>query len=189
MSDRIKILGTEVLHQSKYTLKNVTYTEGDEDKKLTREVYDRGDAAAILLYNKEAKTVVLTKQFRLPSFLNGNPQGVLIEACAGMLDEDDAEACARREAEEETGYRVQAVQHAFDAYTSPGAVTEVIHCFVAEYTPGMKVSKGGGLALEGEAIELLEPTLNAALHMITTGEIKDAKTIMLLQYAKLQNLA
>ena len=103
MSDRIKILGTEVLHQSKYTLKNVTYTEGNEGKKLTREVYDRGDAAAILLYNKEAKTVVLTKQFRLPSFLNGNPQGVLIEACAGMLDQDDAEGCARREAEEETG--------------------------------------------------------------------------------------
>ncbi len=188
----MKIIKTEVLHQSKYTLTNVTYEEGKGDgtaKNVTREVYERGDAAAILLYNKQHKTVVLTKQFRLPSFLNGNKNGVLIEACAGMLDTDDPETCARREAEEESGFKIDAVQHAFSAYTSPGGLTEIIHCFVAEYTPEMKVAAGGGLAAEGEHIELLEPTLDAALNMIATGEIKDAKTIMLLQYAKLHHLA
>src|SRR6478672_4181462 len=183
MAKPIKIVNTEVLHKSKYTLKNVTYEEqkeGSTAKTIMREVYDRGSAAAVLLYNKQQKTVVLTKQFRLPSFLNGNKDGVLIEACAGMLDKDDPETCARREAEEETGYKIVGVQHAFDAYTSPGGVTEILYCFVAEYTPEMKVAAGGGLAAEGEHIELLEPTLDAALHMITTGEIKDAKTIMLL---------
>ena len=105
-----------------------------------------------------------------------------------MLDADSAEACARREAEEETGYKVTEVQHAFDAYTSPGGITEIIHCFAAAYTPDMKVAAGGGLAEEGEQIELLEPTLDEALQMISTGKIKDAKTIMLLQYAKLHNL-
>jgi GDP-mannose pyrophosphatase NudK len=118
---------------------------------------------------------VLTRQFRLPSFLNGNPDGMLIEVCAGMLDGDDPATCARREAVEETGYKVEEVQHAFDTYTSPGGVTELIHCFVAAYTPDMKVSKGGGLPEEGEKIELLEPTLDAALHMIDTGAIRMLK--------------
>jgi nudix-type nucleoside diphosphatase (YffH/AdpP family) len=188
MSGNIKILNTEVLHQSKYRLQKVTFQNGSSGKELTHEVYHRGNAAAVLLYNKTGKTVVLTKQFRLPSFLNGNPGGMLIEVCAGMLDGDDPATCARREAEEETGYKIEAVQHAFDVYTSPGGVTELLHCFVASYTPDMKVSRGGGLASEGEKIELLEPTLDAALQMIATGEIKDAKTIMLLQHAKLHNL-
>ena len=187
MGDNITITKTEVLHQSKYTLKNVTY-ETVNSKPQTREVYDRGDAAAVLLYNKESKKVVLTRQLRLPTFLNGNPSGMLIEVCAGMLDNDDPATCARREAEEETGYQIDQVQHAFDTYTSPGGVTERLYCFVAAYTPEMKVSKGGGLAEEGEEIELLEPTLDEALRMIETGAIKDAKTIMLLQYAKLHNL-
>jgi nudix-type nucleoside diphosphatase (YffH/AdpP family) len=191
MSSTIKIRSTEVLFQSRYTLKKVSYETIEKDgtsKTITHEVYHRGDAAAILLYNKQQKTVILTKQLRLPSFLNGNPAGMLIEVCAGMLDGDNAEACARREAEEETGYKVADVQHAFDAYTSPGGLTEIIYCFVAAYTPDMKVAEGGGLAAEGEQIELLGPTLDEALHMIKTGEIKDAKTIMLLQYAKLHNL-
>jgi GDP-mannose pyrophosphatase NudK len=189
MNESVKVIKTEVLHQSKYTLKNVTYEAGnDKAKALTREVYDRGDAAAILLYNKQQKSVLLTKQFRLPSFLNGNASGMLIEVCAGMLDKDDPETCARREAKEETGYKIETVQHAFDAYTSPGGITEIIHCFVAAYTPDMKVDAGGGLAAEGEHIELLEPLLDDALNMIATGEIKDAKTIMLLQHVKLQNL-
>jgi nudix-type nucleoside diphosphatase (YffH/AdpP family) len=188
MSERINIRSTEVLHQSKYTLKKVTFETGTHGKPQTHEVYHRGNAAAILLYNKESKTVVLTRQFRLPSFLNGNDDGMLIEVCAGMLDGDDPATCARREAVEETGYKVEEVQHAFDTYTSPGGVTEMIHCFVAAYTPEMKVSKGGGLPEEGEKIELLEPTLDTALHMIDTGAIRDGKTIMLLQYAKLHNL-
>jgi len=191
MSNRIRILKTDILSQSKYTLKKVTYENVNKDgtgETLTRDVYDRGDAAAILLYNTATKTVLLTKQFRLPSFLNGNADGMLIEVCAGMLDEDDAEACARREAEEETGYKISNLKKAFEAYASPGALTERLHCFVAAYTLDMKVGKGGGLAAKGEQIELLEPTLDAALRMIETGEIRDAKTIMLLQYAKLNAL-
>lgn len=191
MPNEIWIVKSEVLHQSKYTLKKVTYEVPDAHgniKQQTREVYHRGDAAAILLYNNEHKTVVLTKQFRLPSFLNGNSNGHLIEVCAGMLDNDDAETCARREAEEESGYRAEAVKHAFDAYTSPGGVTEIIHCFTGSYTPGKKIGSGGGLAHEGEQIELLEPTLDEALRMIDCGDIKDAKTIMLLQWMKLKNI-
>jgi GDP-mannose pyrophosphatase NudK len=191
MNESVKVIKTNVLHQSKYTLKNVTYEAGSDkgdSKTLTREVYDRGNAAAVLLYNKQQRTVLLTRQFRLPSFLNGNANGMLIEVCAGMLDEDNPETCAFREAQEETGYKIEVVQHVFDAYMSPGGVTEMIYCFVAAYTPDMKIGAGGGLAAEGEHIELLEPTLDAALQMIATGEIRDAKTIMLLQYAKLHNL-
>jgi GDP-mannose pyrophosphatase NudK len=188
MRDNIRIIKTEVLFQGRYTLKNITYESNTAGEPQTREIYDRGNAAAVLLYNKEAKTVVLTRQFRLSSFVNGNPGGMLIEVCAGMLDEDDPVTCARREAEEETGYKIDQVQHAFDTYTSPGGVTELVYCFVAAYSKDMKVHEGGGLDEENENIEVLELTLEDALHMIDTGEIKDAKTIMLLQYAKIHNL-
>ncbi|MGS2723902.1 GDP-mannose pyrophosphatase NudK [Porticoccus sp. GXU_MW_L64] len=153
-----------------------------------REAYDRGNGATILLYNREKSTVILTRQFRLPTYINGNADGMMIEACAGLLDGDSAEVCIKKEAEEETGYRVGKVEKIFEAYMSPGAVTEIIHFFVGEYDGSMKVSDGGGLAEEQENIEVLEVTFSEALAMVTCGDIKDAKTIMLLQYAQLSRL-
>lgn len=191
MNDNIKILKTEVLSDNWYVLKKVTYEFLKKDgtwQTQTREAYDRGNGATILLYNTEAKTVVLTRQFRLPSFINGNTDGMLIEACAGLLDADNAEDCIKRETEEETGYKISEVRKIFEAYMSPGSVTEILYFFVAAYSKAMKVQAGGGLSEEEEHIEVLEPTLDEALHMIDTGEIKDGKTIMLLQYAKLHNL-
>lgn len=191
MNGNIKIIKTEVLSDNWYVLKKVTYQFLQRDgtwQTQSREAYDRGNGATILLYNTEHKTVVLTRQFRLPSFINGNPDGMLIEACAGLLDADNAEDCIKRETEEETGYKIAEVRKIFEAYMSPGSVTELVHFFVAEYTKAMKVQTGGGLAEEEEHIDVLELPLHEALHMIDTGEIKDGKTIMLLQYAKLQNL-
>jgi nudix-type nucleoside diphosphatase (YffH/AdpP family) len=191
MNGNIEILKTEVLSDNWYVLKKVTYRFLKKDgswQTQSREAYDRGNGATILLYNREAKTVVLTRQFRLPSFINGNADGMLIEACAGLLDADNAEDCIKRETEEETGYKVSSVRKIFEAYMSPGSVTEVLHFFVAEYSKDMKVHAGGGLDEEEEHIDVLEPTLDDALRMIDTGEIRDGKTIMLLQYAKLQNL-
>ncbi|HYJ63321.1 MAG TPA: NUDIX domain-containing protein, partial [Parafilimonas sp.] len=159
-----------------------------EWKKQTREAYDRGNGATILLYNKENKTVILTRQFRLPSFINGNETGMLIEACAGLLDKDNAEDCIKRETEEETGYQVKDVRKIFEAYMSPGSVTEILYFFVAEYAESMKVHEGGGIEHEQENIEVLELNFDDAMRMISSGEIKDAKTIMLLQYAKLSQL-
>ena len=157
-------------------------------KTYYREAYDRGNGATILLYNKEQETVILTKQFRLPTFINGNESGMLIEACAGLLDKDNAEDCIRRETEEETGYVISDVRKIFEAYMSPGSVTEMLYFFVAEYSKDMKVHEGGGVAHEQENIEVLEMPFLQAMRMIETGEIKDGKTIMLLQYAKLNNL-
>jgi len=154
----------------------------------TREVYDRGNGATILLYNKQQKTVILTRQFRMPTFVNGNASGFLIEACAGLLDRDNPEDCIRRETEEETGYKIEKVQKVFEAFMSPGSVTEILHFFIAEYSNSMKVHEGGGIASEQENIEVLEILLEQAMAMIRSGEIKDAKTIMLLQYVKLQNI-
>jgi nudix-type nucleoside diphosphatase (YffH/AdpP family) len=153
-----------------------------------REVYDRGNGAAILLYNTKQKTVILTRQFRLPTYLNGNDSGMMIEVCAGLLDEDHPEQCIIRETEEETGYRVSSVRKVFEAYMSPGAVTEILYFFVGEYDESMKVSEGGGVEHEQENIDVLEFTFDEAYSMIGSGEIKDAKTIMLLQYAKIHNL-
>ena len=154
----------------------------------SREAYDRGNGATILLYNKEARTVILTKQFRLPSYINGNESGMLIEACAGLLDKDNPEDCIRRETEEETGYRVSDVEKIFEAYMSPGSVTEILYFFIAQYSKEMKVAEGGGVEHEEENIEVLEMDIDRAMNMIDKGEIKDAKTIMLLQYVKLKNL-
>ncbi|MGZ3833223.1 MAG: NUDIX domain-containing protein, partial [Mucilaginibacter sp.] len=133
-------------------------------------------------------TVILTRQFRMPSYINGNTDGYLIECCAGLLDKDNPEECIKRETEEETGYKVSDVKKVFEAYMSPGSVTEILHFFVAEYAKEMKVGDGGGLDEENENIEVLELPFSKALSMIITGEIKDAKTIMLLQYAQINNL-
>lgn len=153
-----------------------------------REAYDRGNGATILLYNRSKQSVVLTRQFRMPTYVNGNDDGLLIETCAGLLDQDNAEDCIRREAEEETGYRIAHVQKVFEAYMSPGSVTERVHFFVAEYSDAMKVSDGGGLAHEQENIDVLELPFAQTMAMIESGDICDGKTIMLLQYAQLNNL-
>jgi nudix-type nucleoside diphosphatase (YffH/AdpP family) len=191
MDDKIKNLKEEVLSNYWNTLKKVTFDYKKKDgnwETQSREVYVKSNGATILLYNREQKTVILTRQLRLPSYLNGNKEGTLIETCAGLLDEDSPEDCARREAEEETGYRPTAVQKVFEAYMTPGSDTEILHFFVGEYTPDKKVTEGGGLEQEGEDIEVLELPLDTAYGMIASGEIKDAKTIMLLQYIKLNNL-
>jgi len=191
MINDIKILQTDILSDNWYTLKKVTYEyvkANGERMVQSREAYDRGNGAVILLYNKENRTVILTRQFRLPTYINGNETGMLIEACAGLLDKDDPEACIRRETEEETGYKVQDVQKVFEAYMSPGSVTEILYFFVAQYTPMMKVTDGGGMEHEEENIEVLELSIDKAVEMMKSGEIRDAKTIMLLQYALLNNL-
>ena len=190
MNEKVKIISTEILSHNWYVLKKITYEYFKDGKwqKQVREAYDRGNGATILLYNKENKTVILTRQFRLPSFINGNADGMLIEACAGLLDKDDPENCIKRETEEETGYRIKDVRKIFEAYMSPGSVTEILYFFVAEYSSSMKVHEGGGMEHEQENIEVLEIKFDDAIQMISTGEIKDAKTIMLLQYAQLNNL-
>lgn len=191
MNDRIKIKEIELLSDNWYTLNKVTYEyqkKNGEWETQSREAYDRGNGATIFLYNPSKKTVILTRQFRLPTFINGNENGMLIESCAGLLDKDNAEDCIRKETEEETGYKVNKVRKIFESYMSPGSVTEILHFFVAEYDQGMKVSEGGGLEAEQENIEVLELDFDAAFDMMYTGEIKDAKTIMLLQYAKIHQL-
>jgi GDP-mannose pyrophosphatase NudK len=187
----ITILQEEVLSNNWYTLKKFTYEvmKGDGSRQVqTREAYDRGNGATILLYNKASQSVILTRQFRLPTFINGNASGMLIEACAGLLDKDNPEDCILREAEEETGYKVSHVEKVFEAYMSPGSVTEILYFFVAEYSTDMKVSDGGGIEAEQENIEVLELPFESAWQLMQQGEIKDAKTIMLLQYARLHNL-
>ena len=187
MVRNINITQTEILSDNWYVLQKVTYEytrRNGEVQVQSREAYDRGNGATILLYNKAQRTVILTRQFRLPTYINGNKTGMLIEACAGLLDQDNPEECIRRETEEETGYRVTNVQKVLEAYMSPGSVTELLYFFIAEYTKEMQVNEGGGLAHE-EDIDVLEPGIDEAMQMMETGEIKNAKTIMLLQYLKL----
>lgn len=191
MNDRIKIKETQLLSDSWYVLNKVTFDYLRKDntwETQVREVYDRGNGATILLYNNERKTVILTRQFRIPTYLNGNTDGMLIEACAGLLEKENPEDCIRRETEEETGYVLKDVHKVFESYMSPGSVTEILYFFVAEYSKDMKISDGGGLKKEQEEIEVLEVSLDEALAMIDTGAIKDGKTIMLLQYARLKNI-
>jgi GDP-mannose pyrophosphatase NudK len=190
-SENIRIRSVEVLSDDWYVLKKATFDWRRRDgtwQTQSRETYDRGNGATILLYNREYRTVVLTRQFRYPAYVNGCADGMLIEACAGLLDKDDPETCIRREAAEETGYRLGPVSQLFEAYMSPGSVTEKLYFFAAEYEPGSKVARGGGEASEGEDIEVLEMTLDEALQKITSAEIQDGKTILLLQYAKLTHL-
>ena len=187
ISDRVRIKDERVLSHARYLLKSITldYRRGNgEWQTQTREVYDRGNAAALLPYNLAGRTVVLARQFRLPAYVNGHDD-FMIEAAAGMLDDASPEERIRTEAEEEIGYRLHDVKKAFAAFMSPGAVTEKIHCFVAEYDPSMRIGSGGGLVDEGEDIEMLELPIDQALAMIADGRIVDAKTIMLLQYAAL----
>jgi nudix-type nucleoside diphosphatase (YffH/AdpP family) len=189
--NEIKILKKEVLSDNWYTLNKITFEATKQDGsvlRLSREAYDRGNGATILLYNADNKTVILTRQFRMPTYINGNESGLLIECCAGLLDKNNAEDCIRRETEEETGYQITNVKKVFEAYMSPGSVTEILHFFIAEYTNDMKVGDGGGLEEENENIEVLELPFTEALQMIRAGEIRDAKTIMLLQYAQINNL-
>ena len=191
MNPEIRIVEEKVLSDNWYTLRKITFDYQRKDgswERQSREAYDRGNGATILLYNKERQKVILTRQFRLPTYTNGNPTGMMIEACAGLLDKDNAEDCIRRETEEETGYQVREVKKVFEAYMSPGSVTEILYFFVAEYSPAMKVGEGGGHADEQENIEVIELGFKEALSMIQSGEIKDAKTIMLLYHAKLNEL-
>ena len=191
MNERIKIIDTQLLSNNWGILSKVTVeyrTETGNVETHIREIYDRGNGACILLFNKENRTIILTRQFRLPTYLNGNPNGMVIEACAGLLDGDSPEDCAKKEALEETGYKVTAVKKIFESYMTPGADTEILHFFVGEYTKDMKVSEGGGLDEEQEHIEVLELDFEEAYAKIESGEIRDAKTIMLMQYAKIHQL-
>lgn len=191
MTPAIKITKEELLSDNWYLLKKISYNyqlPGGPIKLQQREVYDRGNGAVILLYNPSEDTVILTRQFRMPTYVNGNADGMLIEACAGLLDNDQPEAAIRREAEEETGYKVRDVRKVFEAYMSPGSVTELLHFYIAEYSKDMRVNNGGGLEHEQEEIEVLEIPFEDALEMVDKGKIRDAKTIMLLQYMELHGV-
>jgi len=188
---RVRIESVQVLSDDWYMLKKTTFEYQRNDgswQTQSRETYDRGDGAVILIYNRKKKTVILTRQFRFPAFVNGLVDGMLIEACAGLLETNNAEECIKKETEEETGYRVDNIRKIFEAYMSPGSVTEKLYFFIAEYSPNSKASTGGGDIKDGEDIEVLELVLDDALRMIETGKIADGKTIMLLQYAKLHGL-
>ncbi|CAI2427755.1 NUDIX domain-containing protein [Serratia plymuthica] len=185
--DRVRIVETRVLSDDWYLLKKTTFDFLRRDgvwQRQSRETYDRGDGATILLFNRQVQKVVLTRQFRFPVFVNGH-DGMLIEAAAGLLDNASPEERIRAEAEEETGYRVQNVQKVFEAYMSPGSVTEKLHFFIGEYDADSRVSDGGGVEAEGEDLEVIEMPLADALHAIRQGTLVDAKTIMLLQFVAL----
>jgi nudix-type nucleoside diphosphatase (YffH/AdpP family) len=187
VSDRIRLKNVRVLSDNYATLTDTTFEwrrSNGEWQTQTRETFDRGNAATLLLYNLGQRTVVLVRQFRYPAYVNGHDD-LLIETAAGLLDAASPEVRIRAEAEEETGYRLGEIRKIFEAFMSPGAVTEKLHFFVGEYEPKMKIGSGGGLAREGEDIEVLELPIDQALAMIGDGRIVDAKTIMLLQYAAL----
>jgi nudix-type nucleoside diphosphatase (YffH/AdpP family) len=186
----VRIHAEELLSDNWYVLKKYTFDLRRRDgswQSQTREIYDRGNGATILLYNRERRTVLLIRQFRMPTYVNGY-HGYLIESAAGLLDNASPEERIRLEAEEETGYRVGHVEKIYSAFMSPGSVTERIHFFIGEYQPGDRVSDGGGLEDEGEDIEVLELGFEAALAMVESAEIVDGKTIMLLQYLELRML-
>jgi nudix-type nucleoside diphosphatase (YffH/AdpP family) len=187
ISDRVRVKDVRVLSDNHYLLKTTTfeYRRGNgEWQTQHRETYDRGNGATLLPYNFAKRTVVLVKQFRYPAYVNGYDD-LMIEAAAGLLDNASPEKRIRAEAEEETGYRLGDIKKVFEAFMSPGSVTEKLHFFVAEYQASMRIGSGGGIADEGEDIEVLELPIDQALAMIADGRIADAKTIMLLQYAAL----
>ena len=190
MQERIRINKVETLSDNWYVLKKTTFDYQRKDgiwQTQSRETYDRGNGATILLYNCAKRTVILTRQFRYPVYVN-NHSGILIEACAGLLEENNPEDCIKRETEEETGYTINHVTKVFEAFMSPGSVTEKLFFFVAEYSDENKRGLGGGLESDGEDIDVLELDFDAALRMIETGEIMDAKTIMLLYHIKMHEL-
>lgn len=190
MNEKVRVLGEQVLSNNWGLVKKTTIElrrRNGEWQRQDRETYDRGDGAGVLLYNREKRTVILTRQFRFPVFAHGEP-GWLIEVVAGKLDGDHPVTTAKKEAEEESGYRVHDVELVMSAYMSPGSVTEKLSLFLAEYDADSKVSAGGGLEDEGEDIEVLELGIDQALAMIETGEIADAKTIMLLQHVRLKGI-
>ncbi|GAB2953675.1 GDP-mannose pyrophosphatase NudK [Hafnia psychrotolerans] len=187
MSSKIENIKNQLLSDNWYVLRKYTYDlikRNGERQPQVREVYDRGNGATILLYNRSKKTVLLINQFRMPTYVNGNTSGMLLETCAGLLDNDSPEDCIRKEAIEETGYAISKVKKLFEAYMSPGSVTEVVHFFAAEYDDSQRVTAGGGI--DDEDIEVLELPFILALEMIRDGRIKDGKTIMLLHYAQIQ---
>ena len=187
ISDRIRVKNVRLLSDNWYTLKTTTleWRRADgEWQSQHRETYDRGNGATLLPYNLARRTVMLVKQFRYPAYVNGCDD-LLIEAAAGLLDNESPETRIRTEAEEEIGYRLRDIRKIFEAYMSPGSVTEKLHFFVAEYQPDMKIGAGGGNPDEGEDIEVLELAIDEALAMISDGRIMDAKTIMLLQWARM----
>lgn len=187
----VKNIQKELLSNNWYTLNKVTFDYQREDgswEQQIREAYDRGNGAVILLYNKAKGTVILTRQFRMPTYLNGNSTGMMIEACAGILEKGNAVETIKMEVEEETGYKIEEVEKVFESYMSPGSVTEILHFFVGQYQDEMKVGEGGGAEDETENIEVLELPFDQALSMMVSGEIRDAKTIMLLQYAQIKKL-
>lgn len=186
----IRIIDSETLSDNWYILKKFTFDKQRRDgewQRQSREVYDRGNGATILLYNRDKKTVILTRQFRFPVFINGH-EGDLIEAAAGLLDNMDPERRIKAEAEEETGFRVSRVEKIFEAYMSPGSVTEKLYFYLAEYHPRDQTGKGGGIKSEGEDIDVLEVTLDEALRGIETGQIVDGKTIMLIYHVALKGI-
>jgi len=186
-SSKIENVQSELLSDNWYVLRKFSYDlikRNGERQPQTREVYDRGNGATILLYSKIKKTVLLIKQFRMPTYVNGNATGMLLETCAGLLDNDSPEDCIRKEAIEETGFAVGKVDKLFEAYMSPGSVTEIVHFFAAQYDESQRQNAGGGV--EDEDIDVLEVPFAEALEMIKDGRIKDGKTIMLLQHAQIQ---
>lgn len=189
MSKSVKIISTEILSDNFFPLKKVKYEFAKQDgttEELIREVYLPLNGATVLLYNAEKSTIVLTRQFRLPTYLNKNKTGMLLETCAGIVEENEnPQEAIIREIEEETGYRVQKVKKVFEMYMTPGSVAEMLYFFVAEYTPQQKISDGGGLEEESEDIEVIELSFEEAYDKIRSGDIKDAKTVLLLQYAKI----
>ncbi len=184
---RVRIIGEKLLSDNWYVLKKYNFELQRRDgswQQQEREVYDRGNGATILLYNREHRTVLLTRQFRIPAHVNGH-SGFLIETAAGLLDNASPEQRIREEVQEETGYQIGSVKKVFDLFMSPGSVTERLHFFVAEYTPEQRTGEGGGVAAEGEDIEVLELGFEEALAKVASGEIMDGKTVLLLQYLEL----
>lgn len=188
---RIKISSKKKLCETWFKVERVNFDYKLDDgtwQNQTRDIHDHGNGAGILLYNKDRKTIILTQQLRIATYLNGNNDGLIIEVPAGLLDTDDPETCVIREVEEETGYRINSAKKVYELYMTPGSVTELLHLFIGEYNESMKVSEGGGLDEEHENIEVLEVKFSEAIKMMESGKIKDAKTVMLLQYAMINNI-
>ncbi|VUS51864.1 GDP-mannose pyrophosphatase NudK [Klebsiella huaxiensis] len=189
MSLNINVIKDKILSENWFVLRNMTYELTRSDGSVVRhkrEVYDRGNGATIMLYNRRKQSVVLVRQFRVATWVNGNEDGMLIETCAGLLDNDEPEVCVRKEAIEETGFEVGEVRKLFELYMSPGGVTELIHFFIAEYSDAQRPTDGGGV--DDEEIDVLELPFSQALEMVTNGEIRDGKAVILLQYLQTSGL-